>query len=639
MTDGSAPLPRLWRAARSARRRLALNAALRRLGRALPLPGGLAVSFALARAIWAVDSSVQQLAAVGVAAALLAALGWSVAALLARPGADEGALALDRHYETADRFTNALAFSRLPESRRNEWMRAAIADALARRPEPTARAAVPLRAPRGLWVGGLLALLAVVAFGFLPARLPSSPAAAAPAAPAASPLLSSDDIELLEEGVRELAAEVDDATVAGAVDRLNRLLEDLAERRIDRDALFSELAELEKQLGSASGAAEDAALAKVGRALSKSRLARRVARALEQRDYRAAQRAMRKLAERVRKDPAVTDEQRKALQQALADAAKQSQGRTARLRAARAEAQASRRRLLKKKSQGEKLSPSEQRELARQERQLQRLGRSIPQAERAQEQLSDLDRELAQAARELMKELGDGARHLEAGAEEINSAARRQMTRQQKEQLKKQLQEMRELLRRGGPDRKKHLQRLEEFAKRARGGSGRGGSSTEAGQKGGRRAGAGQRGEGQESSGARVALGPGGRPRPGEQGEGRMGLSRGAARAGGDRAGGQMSQGPAAGKEAGGKVAGSSTELAGKTQDVSAAAVDTGEGAASSEVVYGAAQRGFIGSNYQKVYAQYETVAEDVLAKQPVPAGYEQQVRRYFQLIRPRPSE
>jgi hypothetical protein len=67
-----------------------------------------------------------------------------------------------------------------------------------------------------------------------------------------------------------------------------------------------------------------------------------------------------------------------------------------------------------------------------------------------------------------------------------------------------------------------------------------------------------------------------------------------------------------------------------------AAGVDTGEGEASSEVIYGAAQRGFVGRGYQKVYTDYRTVAERVMEQDEIPPGYRFYVRRYFQLIRPR---
>ena len=100
---------------------------------------------------------------------------------------------------------------------------------------------------------------------------------------------------------------------------------------------------------------------------------------------------------------------------------------------------------------------------------------------------------------------------------------------------------------------------------------------------------------------------------------------------------------PSGGEEAGAgsdpNLKGAATDLKGKTEDVTAAAVDTGQGQASSEVVLGAAESGFTGSRYQKVYTQYRTVAEDVLSQDTIPAGYEFYVRRYFQLIRPRQAE
>ncbi len=83
-------------------------------------------------------------------------------------------------------------------------------------------------------------------------------------------------------------------------------------------------------------------------------------------------------------------------------------------------------------------------------------------------------------------------------------------------------------------------------------------------------------------------------------------------------------------------LAGDPTKLEGKTQDVTAAGVDSGQGSASAEVIYGAAERGFVGRGYQKVFTDYQTVAEQVMQQDEIPPGYRFYVRRYFQLIRPR---
>jgi hypothetical protein len=104
--------------------------------------------------------------------------------------------------------------------------------------------------------------------------------------------------------------------------------------------------------------------------------------------------------------------------------------------------------------------------------------------------------------------------------------------------------------------------------------------------------------------------------------------------------GGQSpSSGPEPGSQSDDSVKGPPTDLDGKMEDVTAAAIDTGQGVASSEVVFSAAERGFSGTRYQKIYTQYRTVAEDVLEQDTIPAGYEFYVRRYFQLIRPRDGE
>jgi hypothetical protein len=72
------------------------------------------------------------------------------------------------------------------------------------------------------------------------------------------------------------------------------------------------------------------------------------------------------------------------------------------------------------------------------------------------------------------------------------------------------------------------------------------------------------------------------------------------------------------------------------TQDTQVQGNDTGQGGSRSEVILGAAERGFASRGYTKVYREYHTVAEEALNKDEIPGGYRFYVRRYFQLIRPR---
>ena len=85
-----------------------------------------------------------------------------------------------------------------------------------------------------------------------------------------------------------------------------------------------------------------------------------------------------------------------------------------------------------------------------------------------------------------------------------------------------------------------------------------------------------------------------------------------------------------------GQTQGAATNPKVGTQDTQVAGQDTGQGASRSEVIQGAAERGFASRGYTKVYREYHTVAEEALNKDEIPGGYRFYVRRYFQLIRPR---
>jgi hypothetical protein len=86
-------------------------------------------------------------------------------------------------------------------------------------------------------------------------------------------------------------------------------------------------------------------------------------------------------------------------------------------------------------------------------------------------------------------------------------------------------------------------------------------------------------------------------------------------------------------------VQGGATNTKTGTQDTQIAGQDTGQGGSRAEVIQGAAERGFASRNYQRVFREYHTEAEEALGKDEIPGGYRFYVRRYFQLIRPREQE
>lgn len=575
-------------------------------------------------------------AAVGSAACLSLFLAGVLHAALRKRPSLEGALALDRHHGLSGRVTNALVFSKTPRAQRTGLMEAAVEDALAVTRDLSPRRAVPLRVPRGAFAA-LALLAAVVALALLevPVTRPLPPPAPHIDALAMSP----DDVELFRRLADEVDATAKDPTAIASARRLNQLLEDVAQRRVDRQEVFRRLDEIERGLGDrpdADAAAVENALDGMAKELDKSALGKPVAQALADRRYAEAEQAMKDLAKKVENAKRDVDKAKlEALRQALQKSSEVVKHETSSRESERQEAEEQRKRLLKKKEQ-QGLSQSEQRELDKLERKLEHLDREKQRSDKSSEALSGLDRDLAKAAQELMKDLGASSKDLQQGAEDLHRSAQRQMSEQEKQQLKQRIEELRQILRQEGQAGKDRIKRMLQFGARARGQQGE--RSQGQGQGQGQRQGQGSQGsQGQGSGrGQQLTLGQGA---PGE-GSAVMMMPGGSMPGGQGSDPGQAGGGAGKGEEWGSghdpNVRGDATRMQGHTEDVTAAAADTGQGASTSEVIHGAAQRGFVGRGYQKVFTDYHGVAEQALSHDEVPPGYRFYVRRYFQLIRPR---
>lgn len=123
----------------------------------------------------------------------------------------------------------------------------------------------------------------------------------------------------------------------------------------------------------------------------------------------------------------------------------------------------------------------------------------------------------------------------------------------------------------------------------------------------------------------------------GPNGEKILMISKGAGQGQGQgqgQGGGQGGQGAGTGHDE--KMLGKATNAKVGTQDTQVQGQDTGNGESRSQVILGAAEKGFASRGYQNVYREYQTVAEEALKQDEIPGGYRFYVRRYFQLIRPR---
>jgi hypothetical protein len=623
--DGGRELLPLERAARRAERRVRLGAALRQSFVLLPLLlayGVLALTLIkVARPGAGLERALVMVGAIGLSLTI-GSVAW---AALRRRARLLGASRLDQHHGLKDRITNALSFAALPPAERSPLMELAIEDGLRHAHGLDPRRAVPLRVPREL---GIVALLIAGLVGL--AQLEVRTTRRVPPPPAqAAPLLTEDDLELFHERLDELAKTVQDPEQSAAIGRYNALLEDIAARRVDREEVFRRLAELEKTLArdlDADREAMDEGLKSLARELEKSSLTRKVAEALQEKRLDDAEKALRELAEKLaRQKQKPSRAELDKLRQALEKASQSNHERLANIDRQRQELNAERESLLKKKNNADAGAPADKREQEL-KRKLEKLDRDKAQAERSAKQLDELDKQLADAARKLMQEMGESAKDLEKGAESLNRMAQKDLTTEQKKELLRRLEELREVLRQQGKGGKDQLERLRQFSQRARGqsrpGQGQGQGQGQPGQGKGApgpgelRFGRGS-GQGAEIEVPTAANGSG-------QGQGQSG----------DQQGTSAGQGRGTGHDE--NLQGDPTKLKGETHDVSAAGVDTGQGSASAEVIYGAAARGFNSKAYRDVYVQYDTVAEQNIEKDEIPPGYRFYVRRYFQLIRPR---
>ena len=637
MPERQANLKRMARAARRTALRQRVDETLARAAVLLPLPLVYAVGFLTWVKVARPAPELQQTVLLLGLLPLAVLVGGTLHAWLKARPRYQGALLLDRHHGLDDRIASALSFQELPADKRTALMDAAIDDALARAPELEPRRAAPLHLPRELAVAAALvvALIGVSLLEVRTTRLIPPPDNFDPL------VMSPDDIELFRGMAREMKEKTQDPETMAAVRRFNQLIEDIAHHRLDRREVFKRMEALDRQLlegAKADREAREQGLEGIAEELEKADLSKPIATPLKQKHLADAEKAMRDLAKALkRKGQKPSKAQLDQLRQAMKKASRAQKSRLARIEKRRKELEKERKSLLKKQKQDGGVSNKQRSLLRKKERQLERLDRQKDQAKRAQRQLSRLDRQLAQAAEDLMRQMGMSAKDLEQGAKDINRMAREQMSDKEKEELRRRLQELRELMRQQGKGGKQRLKRLLRFAQRARGQQGHGGKQGQGKQGQGMKPG----GKGGDTlvmrpGGGKSILMPGMGQQPGGGQQGGQGQGVGQQGSGDKPGGGAGKGGNSWGKGHDANLEGDKTHLKGQTKDVTAAAKDTGQGKASSQVIYGAAQRGFVGRGYQKVYTDYHTVAEQVMKHDQIPPGYRFYVRRYFQLIRPR---
>jgi hypothetical protein len=384
-----------------------------RFARALSwLPTALTTALALAGVVLAAHKLFPAQIPEPLAVRIFAGLGGAVlvvlvVALSRRLPPRAGTQALDKHHALSDRLTNALAFDEMAVGERSPLMEVAIDDACKHAERLSPHKAWPIRFPTDLGASAVVGAL-VVGVALFEIQLERHQ----PVPDEIDPLvMTPDDIELFRQAAEDMRRDDQSEDVKAAIDKFNQLIEDIANRRLERTEAFRRMEAIERELlkgAEADAKALEEELRETGKQLEQSDMAQKLAEAMKQNDLDKAERELQELAKKLRDKQNPPDKaQLEKLREALKKAAER---RKEALKAVNEQRAQVREQLLKKKKEAEEASPEkkaeEERLLKKKERELERLDREAEQRERMQRQLDRLDRELAEAAANLMKELG-----------------------------------------------------------------------------------------------------------------------------------------------------------------------------------------------------------------------------------------
>ncbi len=366
-------------------------------------------------------------------------------------------------------------------------------------------------------------------------------------------------------------------------------------------------------------------LSDMGKELQKNDVTKELGQALEKQDLEKAQQELEKLADKLDKKE-LTEQQKQELAKKLDEVAKQMdkqdekdqkqsdqqqqklQDEIRRLEQQKDQAkneqqkQEMERRLEDKKRELQKLQKEqEQKQQSEQRRAVKRLQKDMekaaenlqkpqkdPQKDGQQDEKQDGEKQASQKLRDAARETG-----------RVDKDQRKQATQKK---MSSQMDDLREAMRRAkqrgnkGPQDPFNKQgKNQDFAQRSRG----------------------QKGQGQAW-----------KPGQGQQGQGQQGKD------------GQQGQGEKPGGENWGtehdeNLTGDPTAKSGDTKDQELQGTSVNKGGSTRETILSAAQKGFASQGYQKVYADYQRIVEEVMRTEKLPSSYKYYVKRYFAKIHP----
>ncbi len=549
---------------------------------------------------------------------------------------------IDRASGLSDRLANACAFERRLAKSADEppetvaMMRAAVADATRHAPRANVKAATPFSAPRDSRAAIAFAVISAAVAGlywpeedqcFGAVAVPSPSSQVANLQVDNPVLIGDDDLEYtrdLLDDLRHTAQDDRDPTLQEFADKVEHLLDKAELGELSKEELLEELAKAEQEYNKGADEHVEETLAdlkQTGKELEKSKLTKELGKALEKGDLEKAQQELEKLAQQLANDE-LSEKDRKEVAKALDKVSdkfdKKEQKHDKQLDKQIADAKKDIEKL-KRRFDKTKDGPQKQklaRRMKNKKRELKQLQREKEQRKKSasRRQLKSLHRNLKNAAQEMRKKnqtqksRRQASRKMKAASQNLGRVSQDARKVRTQRKVASQLTDLKEALRRakqkgnrGPKDLFGRNQKNRDFNRRARGGQG---------SKGAWKPGSGQRG--------RLAKGG--------KGQGQNGKQPGS--------NGQQPGGDSWGTEHDPNLMGDPTGKSGDTVDKSVEGIH-GRGPSKRETVLAAAQKGFATRQYQKVYAAYKAIVEEVMHTEKVPAGYKYYIKRYFQKIKP----
>ncbi|TXD38480.1 hypothetical protein FRC98_06250 [Lujinxingia vulgaris] len=595
---------------------------------------------------------------------------------------------IDRHYGLHDRISTALSLSLTPPSSEEgqAFARAQIADALTYLDRIDLREATPWQRPADTTLLAACALL-TIGVGLVP--LPDHRGTLPPPFEVRYDAFVDDATLALErdriEALREALGEDPDPQAEAMLDAMEELLDRAEARTISQREFLEELEKIETQFEAAdeviaqeletmsrtlADAAKDLA-SENAEALAEEPALKEAVDALANNDLAAASEALEELAESI-KEEGISPERAERLAELFENFSDKLNAEDERLQELVEQHREALEKLAEQFGDEGNLTEEQQALLDEAEEMLSNAENAREEFDNseAKNQLERLSRDLDEVVNEYLAEAkgsedGDEGiagqaeekngdrpdyrnevgRKMEEASEQLSEAGEQKSSQQQREEIRRQMQEMRESMSRGTGEASEEEERrgdqVEDFMDRARGESEarddaqldeqRAQQQGEPGEDGEQKPGAeAEQAQGEEGQ-AQNAGQPGGEPPPG--GEGGEPNSEGQTEGGEYRPGeSDTPGGEGPDEQAQGNGEG---ELDGERVQEQAQGQENSSGKTRAEIIRGASEEGFASAEYQEVYADYESIAEEVMERENVPDGYRFFIKRYFQLIRP----